>query len=235
VLKEDAPLHAGRKAPRRVLELLQAIVAMGSEAVSRDRLTEALWPQAEGDTARDAFEIALHRLRKLLGEDAVILAHGQVSLASKRVWTDVRAFERLAHKIQSQLDARAADEESVADAIDRALTLYAGHFLADEPEQPWMLATRERMRSRLERLVSRAGAYCEEIGSFERATALYQRAIELDPLAEMFYRRLMRLHARAGRTAEAIATYRRCRHMLSVVLGITPSAETEALRASLGG
>jgi ATP/maltotriose-dependent transcriptional regulator MalT/DNA-binding SARP family transcriptional activator len=234
VLKDDQPVVAGRKAPRRVLELLQAIVAMGPREVSRERLTEALWPDAEGDTARDAFEIALHRLRKLLGDDTVVLTQGNVSLASRRVWTDIQAFEHLADGIQRGPADGAAGNATFVRATEAALTLYSGHFLANEPERPWMLATRERMRTRFERLIRRAGAYCEESHGLEHAIALYQRAVELDPLAEVFYRRLMHMHARAGRPAEALAIYRRCRHMLSVVLGVAPSPETEALRAALG-
>jgi two-component SAPR family response regulator len=150
------------------------------------------------------------------------------------VWTDAEAFERLAQTIQRGPEERAGGRAAFERVIDKALTLYSGHFLANEPERPWVLGTRERMRSRLERLVARAGAYWEEADAFEQAIALYQRAIELDPLIEAFYRRLMRTYVRIGRVAEALATYRRCRHMLSVVLGVTPSAETEALRASLG-
>ena len=51
-------------------------------------------------------------------------------------------------------------------------------------------------------------------------------------MAEVFYRRLMRVHAHAGRTAEAVATYRRCCNVLSAVLGVSPSRETETLHAS---
>ena len=43
----------------------------------------------------------------------------------------------------------------------------------------------------------------------------------------------MSLQAQQGRHAEALETYRSCRHMLSVVLGLQPSAETEAVRRGL--
>ncbi|HUF22478.1 MAG TPA: bacterial transcriptional activator domain-containing protein, partial [Burkholderiales bacterium] len=55
------------------------------------------------------------------------------------------------------------------------------------------------------------------------------RGLDADPLAEMFYQGLMRCYARQGRHAEAISTYRRLRQTLSVVLGVAPSAGTEAL------
>jgi DNA-binding SARP family transcriptional activator len=70
----------------------------------------------------------------------------------------------------------------------------------------------------------------EQQGSTGEAIDLYLRAIEADPLTEDIYRCLMSCYASEGRRAEAIESYRRCRQMLSVVLGVAPSAETEALR-----
>ena len=50
---------------------------------------------------------------------------------------------------------------------------------------------------------------------------------------EDLYRHLMLCYRELGRPAEALRTYRRCRELLSVVLGLQPSAETEAVRVSL--
>jgi two-component SAPR family response regulator len=216
-----------------VLDLLQAIVALGPREASRERLTELVWPDAEGDGASDAFDVALHRLRRLIGEDAVVLEHGQVSLARSRVWTDAQAFERLADQIHKGADKHNGNGTTYSRAVDKALTLYGGHFLANEPERPWMLSARERLRMKFERVVEHAGAHYEQSGELGQAAGLYRRAIELDPLAEGFYRKLMTCHARAGDTAEALEVYRRCRHVLSVVLGVRPSPKTDALRASL--
>ena len=36
-----------------------------------------------------------------------------------------------------------------------------------------------------------------------------------------------------GEPAEALKVYRRCKDMLSIVLGVAPGPETEAIRASL--
>ena len=40
-------------------------------------------------------------------------------------------------------------------------------------------------------------------------------------------------HRELGQPAAALQAYRRCRELLSVVLGLGPSAETEAVRRSL--
>jgi DNA-binding SARP family transcriptional activator len=92
-------LRHARKAQRRVLDLIKALVALGAEGVSRDAIAGALWPESEGDAARDAFEVTLHRLRKLLGrDDAIQLSHGMLHLNHVVAWTDALAFERLAHR-----------------------------------------------------------------------------------------------------------------------------------------
>jgi LuxR family transcriptional regulator, maltose regulon positive regulatory protein len=192
VLKHDRPLRAGSKTPRRVFELLQAIAALGPRTVSRERLLDVLWPQCERGTAQHALESTLQRLQRLLGDDAVLIEDGHVSLAENRVWIDVEAFERLTEDARLSTVATAAS--AVARHVDKALTLYAGHFLDEEREQRWMLPTRERLRSRLERLVTWAGTYWEEHGDIAQARELYQRAMELDPRAATFYRRLTACH-----------------------------------------
>ena len=72
VLLDGKPLEFSGKAQRKPLELLMALVAFGGREVSERQLTEALWPDAEGDAAHQACAVALHRLRKLLGHDAAI-------------------------------------------------------------------------------------------------------------------------------------------------------------------
>ena len=62
---------------------------------------------------------------------------------------------------------------------------------------------------------------------------LYERTLEVDNLAEALYRRLMVCLREEGNPAGALTTYRRCRELLSIVLGRTPSPETEAVRQTL--
>jgi ATP/maltotriose-dependent transcriptional regulator MalT/DNA-binding SARP family transcriptional activator len=221
-------LRHARKAQRRVLDLLKALVALGAEGVSRDAIAGALWPESEGDAARDAFEVTLHRLRKLLGrDDAIQLSHGMLQLNPEVAWTDALAFERLAHRANGD---HAAIE---IDAAERALALYAGPFLHNEEDAPWLLPARERLRSRYVRLVIGAAQHFERARNPERAAAIYATALEAEPLAEEVYRRLMASLTAQGRHAEALDVYRRCRQMLAVVLGVAPSRETEALHQSI--
>jgi DNA-binding SARP family transcriptional activator len=54
-------------------------------------------------------------------------------------------------------------------------------------------------------------------------------------LAEELYQRLIACHLVQGEYAQALNAYRRCRELLSIVLGVQPSARTEALVARTGG
>jgi LuxR family maltose regulon positive regulatory protein len=225
---------AGRKAQKKPLDMLKYVIAQGGREVSAAALEAALWPQAE--SSAEAFEVTLRRLRKLLANDeALSLVDGKLALNAGICWLDTWAFERAQSNAESLLNRRASrpDAASVAALCERALELYPGHFLAGDDDKPWLLGARQRLASKYQRLVIAAGLHWEEQGASARAERAYVAALELDPLAEPIYRRLMTLQTKAGRRAEALETYRRCRHMLSVVLGLAPSAETEAARRSL--
>ncbi len=62
--KRSRPVRFTGKAQRKPLALLQALVAFGGQRVREDRLSEALWPDADGDAAHQALSTTLHRLRR---------------------------------------------------------------------------------------------------------------------------------------------------------------------------
>jgi LuxR family maltose regulon positive regulatory protein len=230
------PSQPQRKAQKKPLELLKYVVAQGRHDVSAAHLDAALWPDAEGGAAAEAFEVTLRRLRKLLGNDeAIALKDGKLSLNEGICWVDTWAFERAQAKAEKMLGAggEPASIEADIDAQgERVLALYPGHFLAGDDEKPWLVGCRQRLASKFLRHVGALGQFWQDRGEPGKAELAYRRAIELDPLAEPMYRRLMSLQAQQGRHPEALETYRSCRHMLSVVLGLQPSAETEAVRRS---
>jgi len=162
---------AGGKAQRRPLELLKALIAYGGTQVSESRLTDALWPRVDGDSAHRSFTSALHRLRKLLGEDRAVLLHeGRLSLDRRYFWVDAWEFEELAAQVEA-----AADPGSVEQLAERMLALYRGPFMADDVDAAWVLQARERMRARLERAMGRVLRYWQENGKPERASECLER------------------------------------------------------------
>ena len=96
-----------------------------------------------------------------------------------------------------------------------------------------MQQARERIRARWTRQLGEAGAHLQASGQPAQAAQIYQRVIEQQPLAEDIYRRLIQCLIAQGRPAEAYEAYRRCRQQLSVVLGLKPAPQTDALVAGL--
>lgn len=180
LLRHDEPLGApgstrGGKAKKRPLELLKLLIAYGGEQVSESRVTDALWPRIDGDSAHRSFTSTLHRLRKLLGEDrAVTLHEGRLSLDRRYFWLDTWAFEQLAADLES---ANGGELDRLAEKL---VALYRGSFMAEDADAPWILPTRERLRSRFSRSLARVCRQLEERGEPERARALRQKALEAD-------------------------------------------------------
>jgi DNA-binding SARP family transcriptional activator len=96
-----------------------------------------------------------------------------------------------------------------------------------------MLGMRQRLRGKFLRNLVAVGKRLEGQGEADQAIRVYERGLELDNLSEELYRRLMSTHQKLGQSAAALEAYRRCRHLLSVVLSVKPSVETEAIYRSL--
>jgi len=230
--REGAAATVARKESRKPLDLLKLLIALGGESIPVARLSAALWPDAQGDAARNSFDNTLHRLRKLLGGDRHLpLRSGGLGLDACTCWNDLGALEASFTDL-NELPADATVEQLTAIA-ECALALWQGEFLAGEDDLPDVLAARVRLQARFARQMGTLGARVEAIGERRTAALIYQRVVEQQPLAEDIYRRLITCLLALDQRAEAYDAYRRCRHQLSVLLGIAPAAETEALVASL--
>ena len=233
VEQNGEPAHFGRKVPKKPLDLLKALIAHGGSEVSSEELCGALWPDAEADAAANTLGITLQRLRKLLGDERVVSHHGgKLALDSRRCWVDAWALQEVLDRADATLHigSTVAELEQIAARIRE---LSRGGFLTTESDQPWSLPLRDRLKATVTRVVLSLGQRLEDAGRAEAAIELYHRALEQDNLAEDLYRRLIVCHARLGHRAEAMVAYLRCRELLSIVLGIQPSVETERIAHEL--
>jgi LuxR family transcriptional regulator, maltose regulon positive regulatory protein len=233
VAHRGEPLTVEGKAQKKPLELLKILIALGGRGIAKEKLGDLLWPDAEPAAAATALDTAVSRLRKLLAEPAAIrIEEGKVNLDDRHVWLDVWAFDRDVEALQASLHGEV--EDAVVQTIAaRLLARYKGPFLGSEDPPRGSAAARARWQNRFRRSLADAGRHWERGGEWPRAIALYERVLDEDSLAEDLYRRLMHCHLERGEPADAARVYRRCREMLSIQLGIPPSAETEALFKSI--
>jgi two-component SAPR family response regulator len=175
-------LRSSGKTQHKPLDLLKALIALGGQNVNTRQLTEALWPDADGDAAQGAFDATLHRLRRLLDVDnAVQLKDGKLSLNEQICWVDAWAFEQACR----QDDSSDGVAERTGFTCDGKLLrrLYRGVFMASEDDQPWLLQSRERLRGLFRRRVMAIGQMLERRYQWDQAIEIYQHALDIDPLA----------------------------------------------------
>jgi len=213
---------------RKATALLAILALQPGTPVSRERLADLLWSRSAKEQARGSLRQALNQLRKALEteERPIIAANSvDVTLLTEHIDVDVA-------------DLEAALSEGPAAAIERAVPLYAGHFLEgfvldEEPFDDWRRAEAERLRRQAFTAFRRLLEHYVETGDLEAAMALGDRVLLLDPASEETYQALMRLHIGRGALGSAMREYQRCRAALSSELGVSPSAATEALRRQI--
>ena len=243
LIKDGKLLTFQGKVQKKPLDMLKAIIAFGGKEVSDEQLIDTLWPEADGDVANFSFKTTLHRLRQLIGkEGAIELTEGRITLAPQYCWVDAWAFQRLAEKTESlwreyrDTHKMRTDKNAITQLMqvsEKAMSMYGGEFLPGDRKHFWTISMRERLKSKFIRLVGRIGNYYEHAEQWESVIELYQKALEVDDLQEEFYRRLMLAYQKIGRHAEMLSMYDRCRNILSSVLGIEPSLDTEAVRTNI--
>jgi two-component SAPR family response regulator len=236
LVKDGEPIRFLRKVQRKPLLLLKALIALGSEEVREEEMTELLWAEADGDAAHSAFTTTLSRLRRLLGFGKTIRVEGgKATLDPFVCWVDAWVFEQILEHIEtSWKDIRSGEyPPEFVEMMENAIGLYKGHFLPTDEEHPWTVSYRERLRGKFIRLITMMGKYLRESGQWEKAVECYLKAIEVCDLTEEFYRNLMICYQKLGHWAEAIKIYNRCGKILSANLGTMPSLETEAIYKKL--
>jgi ATP/maltotriose-dependent transcriptional regulator MalT/DNA-binding SARP family transcriptional activator len=218
----------------RPLEILKVAIAMGGRKANVDRITDALWPNIDRDYAHRSFNTALHRLRKLLGEDgAITLVNNELTLSENLFWIDTWALELALDALRQELRGLDPDATSITELSDRVLELYHGNFMPGDEDNAWSISPRDQWRSKFVRFIHEVGHWHEERGELDKALELYHLGLEADELAEGIYRRLMLCLKQSGRQAEAIDTYNRCCRTLESQLSAAPSQETQDVYRSL--
>lgn len=214
---------------RKQRTLLAYLLLHRNEAIPREVLIDALWPEDPPATAAHALDVYVSRLRKSLGADGLFETRGgSVRLNVSGEAVDAACFEQL---VDAARRAEAPAERLAA--LEQALALWRGRALADLLDEPALRPERERLEE------ERLGAEEERfeamlaLGRHGEAIGALQALASAHPLRERPGRLLMLALYRAGRQNEALEVYRNFRRLLSNELGLEPSSELRELEAAI--
>ncbi|MDA8087173.1 MAG: BTAD domain-containing putative transcriptional regulator, partial [Nitrospiraceae bacterium] len=236
IVLDGRPLDFSGKAQQKPLTLLKILIALGHRDIPEEKITDLLWPDAEGDLAHKSYEINCLRLRRIIGEKAVRISGGLASLDEKYCWTDLKAITHVMDQAENEWKKAGKEQNSTGKAIgltEKAIGLHRGYFLPPDAGQAWAMTVREQIKNRLLRLVINAGKYLMRTGQWEAAIEKFEKGLEMDNLVEEIYQDLMLCQISLGRHAEAARTYEQCRKALSETLGINPSPSTNNIYKSI--
>jgi DNA-binding SARP family transcriptional activator/ABC-type branched-subunit amino acid transport system substrate-binding protein len=227
----DGTVRLGEGRQRGVLVLL---LLHRNEAVSSERLIDALWGERPPPTAAKVLQNHVGQLRRALGdrEGARLQTRGRgYALRVEPGELDVERFERL---VQAGGDALGRDDPAAAAArLREALALWRGPALADVAyesfAQPEIARLGERRLVALEQLIDAdlaLGRHAEVIAELEALVAEH-------PLRERPRGQLMLALYASGRQAEALEVFQDARHALVEELGVEPGPALRELQAAI--
>ncbi len=204
--------------PKLLALLTRLALSPGEAFVRRDALLVLLWPEMDSASGRNALSQSLHRLRRTLGPDIVVVRGDEVGL-NNEVWCDVRRFRHA-------LDVR---DLPSALALVRGPLLEAFHVSDAGPFDHWLDVQRYELRRAAHAAALTLVVQCETKGRAREATRWLQRGVEICPEDDATLQRLIRSLSRHGDHAHAIRAYNAVAARLWVELELEPSAATCAL------
>ncbi|SPF06149.1 AfsR/SARP family transcriptional regulator [Streptomyces sp. MA5143a] len=212
----------------RLRALLTVLALRPARTVTVSMLVDEVWAGDPPVDASGALQALVGRLRRALGADAILSAHGGYRLAAAPDDIDLHRFDRLAAE-----GARALADGDPAEAavvLDDALALWQDPPLADLPDR-----TAEAARWETRRLDAQRARLTAALALGRAGTALPELTALCDthPLDEPLQCLRLRALRDTGRPAEALAAYDSVRRLLSHRLGTDPGPELRALHEEL--
>jgi predicted ATPase/DNA-binding SARP family transcriptional activator len=214
---------------RKAATLVKLLALADGHRMHREVMMDRLWPDRDLAAAANNLHQVLHAARRALdpgGADSVArigLHHEVVCLCPDGgLWVDVEAFEALA-AVARQCDTAAA--------YRRALELYGGELLPDEPYEDCWAGRREALRTLRVGLLLGLAAAGRRDGL--AVAEIYRQALAADPYNELACRGLMGALAEAGDRAGALREHDALAVRVREELGVEPSEAVEALAEAI--
>ncbi len=218
ILLDGQPVNPGP----RMQDLLLALACLGDGRswVSREALADHLWPDSEGDRAQQTLDTAIHRLRKQLGSEQLIITRpGLVALDQGLCQVDYWRLLRL-------LEQPTLQEQDV-----RTLLQLAQRLCAANTEEHHRFLPAESLRHRLTARILDAA----DSGDFSPGSINHwlETLVNLVPGNENAWQALIRHYGHTGAISAAESAWERCWEALNSETGRVPSTRTQLLLESV--
>lgn len=202
----------------RMLEHL-VFLAVHPQGARADAMVESLWSDAQFGREFASLQQTIYRLRRELGQEAVLYQRGQYRLgATFEVVVDA---EQLESEINAVLE-RSVEDSSLPAHGQRAERLYRGPYL-EAFDGPWCNTRRDRLAASYLAAMTKVAEHHLFAGRSAEAVGLLSRLTEVDPLNEPLFAMLVSALYKSGDAAAAKHFGRRFVETCQRELGEPPS------------
>lgn len=221
----------GKWAGKRTRQLLIAIIAMGGEHISKERICDELWPDAEGDKAESSLKMTLSRLRRIIANPDgaklpwIIMKQGKVSLNRNVCFVDSLEFESTAKQLLSGKPSAAS--------IMSALDVFSGEFLCNDTDDPLIDARRDRLNSQYVNLVIKLIEQSLESDREYQIDRYFENVISFDPANERLYEIVIRYYNKIGYPSKSLKVFEIAQDNLEKTINISPGNKLIDLLAQI--
>lgn len=173
---------------------------------TNEQIITALWPDLAPAKGSSNLHINLYRARRAVYPGILTLEQGRYKLnPDVNLWFDVIEFEAVllnANNLPPDSDARAAN-------LERAIQLYKGSFLEDFYSE-WTNVHRRQIEDKYLKGLSLLADFYGHTSQYDKAIALLEKFIVVDPYQDEVYCQMIEWHLAAGDRTSALRTYERC-------------------------
>ena len=185
---------------------LVKLLALRGGRLHREQVIDALWPDRDVEQAAPQLHKMATYARKALEDKASIVFRDETVLLWPEREHDV--------DVRELEDAAAGDDGHISD-------LYSGELLPEDLYEDWVGPERDRLRN----------LFIDAL----RRTARWDQVLAIEPADERAHVAIMQDLIARGHRLAALRQYERLESALQRELGVSPSAESRALRAAVVG
>lgn len=213
----------GTAIQRHRVALLALLATAPAGRLTREKLAALLWPESGKQQAHHSLNVAVHALRKSLGNDVIRSIGTNLELDLAALDCDVAGF----------MTAVAAGE------MRQAVSLYTGPFLdgfflddAEEFEQ-WQESERVRLAALFRQALEVLATTAERTGDLTAAVGWWQKLLATDPGDARVAARTMVALEHSGNRAAALAAAAAHAELMSREYGAEPNPGLTELAARI--